>query len=123
MNVPANCRYTSSDEWVREDGELLTLGITDYAQHELGEIVYLELPEVGSTVKVGVSWGVVESVKAVAELLSPLDGEVVEINDALTGDPSAINEAAFDAWMVRVRPTGETEELLDAAAYAAYRGI
>ena len=82
MNVPSDLKYARSDEWARLEGETVTLGITDYAQHELGEIVYIELPEVGATVAPGVAFGVVESVKAVAELVSPVGGEVVASNAA-----------------------------------------
>lgn len=122
MNAPENCRYTMSDEWLREDGDLLTLGITDFAQHEMGEIVYLELPEVGARVTVGAAWGVVESVKAVAELLSPLEGEVVEVNAPLQSDPSLINSSPFeDGWMIRVRPSAPPQDAMDAAAYIALR--
>ncbi len=124
MNVPAGLHYTRSDEWIKVEGDIATIGITDYAQHELGEIVYIELPEVGGNVSPGVSFGVVESVKAVAELMSPLGGEVVESNQPLADDPSVVNTSPFDdGWMIKVRVAGEinTTELLDADAYAAYR--
>ena len=123
MNLPSNCRYTETDEWVREDGDLVTIGITDYAQSEMGEIVYLELPEIGSKTLPGVAWGVVESVKAVAELVSPLEGEVVEINAGLMSDPSQINSAPFENWIVRIRPSAPPESLMSAEEYAAYRSL
>ena len=124
MNVPENLQYTRSDEWVSLDGDIATLGITDYAQHELGEIVYIELPEVGTKVLPSVSFGVVESVKAVAELVSPLEGEVIETNADLPDNPSQINESPFEnGWMIKVRVSDTTplNDLLDATAYADYR--
>ncbi len=126
MNVPENLKYTRSDEWVRLDGDRATIGITDYAQHELGEIVYVELPDVGDKISAGVSFGVVESVKAVAELNSPLAGEVVATNTPLSDDPSVLNTSPFeDGWMVQIKVTDTTplNDLLDAAAYAEYREL
>ena len=96
MNIPSDLKYTRSDEWVRLEGDTVTIGITDYAQHELGELVFIELPEVGQKLSPGVSFGVVESVKAVAELNAPVAGEVVEINEALESEPAQINESAFE---------------------------
>jgi glycine cleavage system H protein len=125
MNVPAGLQYTRSDEWIKVEGDVATIGITDYAQHELGEIVYIELPEVGSNLSPGVPFGVVESVKAVAELMSPLGGEVLESNQPLSDDPSIVNSSPFDnGWMIKVRVAGEinNSDLLDADAYTAYRG-
>lgn len=124
MNILPDLKYSRSDEWVRLDGDTATIGITDYAQHELGEIVYLELPEVGTSVTAGVPFGVVESVKAVSELVSPLGGEVIEANEALTDDPAGINESPFEnGWLIRVRVTDAAplDELMDADAYATYR--
>ncbi|MDF2439459.1 MAG: glycine cleavage system protein [Abditibacteriota bacterium] len=124
MNAPDGLKYTRSDEWIKVDGDIATLGITDYAQHELGEIVYIELPETGAGVSPGVAFGVVESVKAVAELVSPLGGQVVESNLALANDPSVVNTSPYEqAWMIRIRLADTTlpEELMDAAAYTAYR--
>ena len=123
MNVPDNLKYTRSDEWIKLEGDIATIGITDYAQHELGEVVYVELPEVGSKVKKEVSFGVVESVKAVSELLSPVDGEVLEANTPLTDAPATINDSPYeDGWMIKVRVADPASiEALDSAAYAAYR--
>ena len=126
MNVPENLKYARSDEWAQQDGEIVTLGISDYAQHELGEIVYVELPAVGIKVSVGVAFGVVESVKAVAELVSPIAGEVVEANQTLPDDPSIINSSPYEnGWMIRVRVEDAAllSDLMDAAAYAQYRGV
>ncbi|HEX8463267.1 MAG TPA: glycine cleavage system protein GcvH, partial [Abditibacterium sp.] len=105
MNTPENLRYTPSDEWVRAESDgTVTVGISDYAQHELGELVYVELPEVGRQLQAGQMFGVVESVKAVGELLLPVLGEVVEINDAVTEDPTLINNSPYeDGWLVKVR--------------------
>ena len=125
MNVPENLQYAMTDEWVLTEGDRATLGITDYAQHELGEIVYVELPEVGTKVRAGEPFGVVESVKAVSELLSPVSGEVVETNDPITEDPAVINDSPYESgWMIRVRVSDAAglAGLLDAAAYKEYRG-
>lgn len=124
MNVPDTLKYARSDEWVRLDGEIATIGITDYAQHELGEIVYVELPAAGSNVLAGVAFGVIESVKAVAEVLSPISGEVVEANSPLSDDPSIINNSPYqDGWMIRIKVSDMevANDLMDAAAYTAYR--
>ncbi len=124
MNTPSELKYARSDEWAREDGEVVTLGISDYAQHELGEIVYVELPEVGGSVAPGAPFGVVESVKAVAELVSPVGGEVVEINPALPDEPSQINESPYEnGWMIKIKITDRAplDELMNAEAYSAYR--
>ena len=124
MNVPQELKYSRSDEWVRQDGEAVTIGITDYAQNELGEIVFVELPEVGTSVAPGVAFGVVESVKAVAELVSPVGGEVIEANTALPDEPALINESPYEnGWMIKVKvaEAAPLDELLDATAYAEYR--
>ena len=125
MNLPQNLRYTRTDEWIRFDNDgTATIGISDYAQHELGEIVYIELPEIGTSVSPGVAFGVVESVKAVAELNAPIGGQVVESNLPLADDPSLVNTSPFeDAWMIRVQLADAIlpDDLMDAAAYTAYR--
>ncbi len=124
MNTPQNFRYTKSDEWVRVDGDdTVTVGISDYAQHELGELVYVELPEVGATLKAGANLGVVESVKAVGELYSPVEGEVLEVNTSTTDDPTIINNSPYeDGWLVKLRVQNpDLSELMDADTYAAYR--
>jgi len=124
MQVPGELKYTQSDEWVRLEGEVATLGITDYAQHELGEVVYLELPEPGATVAAGVGFGVVESVKAVSDLISPISGEVVESNLPLIDDPAIINDSPYEGgWMIKVRieDTAQLDGLMDAEAYERYR--
>ena len=123
MNTPQDLKYSRSDEWVREEDGIATVGITDYAQHELGDIVYLELPEAGTRVAAGATFGVVESVKAVSDLVCPVSGEVIESNAPATEDPSLINSSPYgDGWLLKVRLEGESEELLSAADYAAFRG-
>jgi glycine cleavage system H protein len=120
--VPSELRYTKDHEWVRIDGEEATVGITDYAANQLGDIVFVELPDVGRALQQSATFGVVESVKAVSDLFSPLTGEVVAGNDALAGSPELVNSDPFgEGWMIRVRLTAldEVEGLLDAAAYDA----
>ena len=125
MNIPSDLKYTRSDEWVRVEGDIATIGITDYAQHELGELVFIELPEEGRTLAPGVSFGVVESVKAVAELNAPIAGQVLEVNADLEAEPSLINESPFEnGWAVkaRIENPAALDELMSAEEYAAYRG-
>ena len=123
MNTPDGLFYTTSDEWIRRESDgTLTIGITDYAQSELGEIVYCELPEVGAAVAAGDAFGVVESVKAVGDLHSPVGGEVVESNAAAVESPSLVNESPYElGWLLKLKPAGEldTSSLLDATAYVA----
>ena len=113
-------RYADSHEWVRLEGDIATVGITDYAQHALGDIVYVDMPEVGDEVTKGEDFGAVESVKAASDLLSPVSGEVVEINEALEDDPGLVNQDAFGNWIMKVKVSdpSEIDTLLDAAAYA-----
>jgi glycine cleavage system H protein len=116
---PANFKYTKDHEWVSLAGAEATVGITDFAQHQMGDVVFVELPEVGRTLKQGEVFGTIESVKAVSELFSPLSGEVVAVNDELGGHPELVNDKPHETWMIRIRP-GNAEEasaLLDAAAY------
>ncbi|HEV2125462.1 MAG TPA: glycine cleavage system protein GcvH [Chloroflexota bacterium] len=117
---PADLRYTKEHEWVRLEGETATVGITDYAQGELGDVVFVELPEPGSTVKQGESFGVVESVKAASDLYAPVSGEVLETNTALTETPDLVNKESFaGGWMIRVRVSNQDEVngLMDAQQY------
>lgn len=113
-------RYSDSHEWVKVDGDIATVGITDYAQHALGDIVYVDMPEVGDEVTAEEDFGAVESVKAASDLISPVSGEVVEINEELEDEPGLINKDAFANWIIKVRlsDVAEVENLLDAAAYA-----
>lgn len=123
-NVPADLGYTKTHEWVRqEDDGTLTMGITDHAQELLGDLVYVELPEVGRTVKAREELAVVESVKAAADVYSPVNAEVLEVNDTLNDSPELINRDAYgEGWMVRLKPETlqDVDKLLDAQAYAAF---
>jgi len=122
MAVPADLRYTKDHEWVRLDGDEATVGITAYAAEQLGDIVFVELPEGGRSLSQFAAFGVVESVKAVSDLFAPLSGEVTTTNDALGGSPELVNSDPYgDGWMIRVRLSqpGEVDELLDAPAYDA----
>lgn len=113
-------RYADSHEWVKLEGDIATIGITDYAQHALGNIVYVDMPEVGDEVEAGSDFGAVESVKAASDLISPVTGEVVEINEALEDAPELINQDAFENWIIKVKISdpAELDALMDAAAYA-----
>ena len=120
--VPTDLRYTKDHEWVRVDGAEATVGITEYAASQLGDIVFVELPDTGRALAQFAAFGVVESVKAVSDLFAPLSGEVVANNDALAGAPEQVNADPYgDGWMIRLRLTepDEVGELLDAAAYDA----
>lgn len=120
---PDNLRYTASHEWVRVDGETGTIGITDHAQKELGEIVYLELPEVGHVFNAEDEFGTVESVKAVSELFTPVSGEVVEINKAAVGEPGIVNDDPYgDGWLIKVKLSTDEEisKLMTAEQYTEY---
>lgn len=120
MKIIDDIRYAESHEWVSLDGEIATVGITDYAQHALGDIVYVDMPEVGDEVTAGEEFGAVESVKAASDLYSPVSGEVVEINEALEDEPGLINQDAFANWIMKVKVSdpSEMDGLLDAEAYA-----
>lgn len=125
MTYPENYRYTKEHEWVKVEADSATIGITFHAQHELGDIVYIDLPKVGTTVETGKSFGSVESVKAVSDIYSPVDGEVVEINEALASSPEKLNEDPHGAaWLIKVRINKGTDlsNLLSAADYQAYAG-
>ena len=119
MTYPANLKYTKDHEWIDLSGEQGRVGITDYAQQQLGDVVYVELPEVGAKLKQGQSFGTIESVKAVSELYSPVTGEVVEVNAALKDKPEAVNKDPHGSWMVVIRLTNPAEAgaLLDATQY------
>jgi glycine cleavage system H protein len=120
MSYPANFKYTKDHEWIELSNDRGKVGITDYAQQQLGDVVYVELPEVGAKLKEGQSFGTIESVKAVSELYSPVAGEVVEVNTALKDKPETVNADPHGSWMVVLKLTnpGETGALLDAAQYA-----
>ncbi len=118
--VLENLFYTESHEWLKIDGEEVVIGITDYAQHELGDIVYVELPEVGDEITKGEALGSIEAVKAVEDIISPVTGEVLEVNEALEDSPEIINKSAFeDGWLIKVKLSEKDElgDLLNADAY------
>ncbi len=117
-NTPAELKYTKSHEWLKEEDGVAVVGLTDFAQNALGDIVFISLPEVGDEVTAGASFADVESVKAVSEVFSPVTGTVAEINEELLDNPALVNEDPYGAWLIKIAEPGETEELLDAAAYA-----
>jgi len=123
MEFPEDLRYTREHEWTRRKGGQYVVGITDFAQHQLGDVVYVELPDVGDPVKKGESFGVVESTKAVSELFSPLSGKIVEVNDPLADAPETVNEDPYEeGWMIVIEPSDpkELDALMDAKAYRAF---
>jgi glycine cleavage system H protein len=125
MSYPDNLKYSKEHEWVRLDGDQATLGITDHAQSELGDVVYVELPDMGRVVTKDEAFAVVESVKAVSDIYAPVAGEVTKINDALNDAPEKINESPFeDGWIatLKVADASLLDELMDAAAYKAFIG-
>ncbi len=120
MNTPEELRYSDEHEWVKEEGDRVRIGITDFAQSELGDIVFVELPEVGDEVTADEPFGSVESVKTVSELYAPLSGKVVEVNEDLEDSPEFVNESPYEkAWMIIVEPSdsSEMESLMSAAEY------
>ena len=119
MSYPSDLKYTKDHEWVRAEGGTATVGITDYAQKALGDVVYLELPDVGRTLKKGEVFGTIESVKAVSELYAPVSGEVTEVHSALVQHPETVNKDPHGAWMIKVKiaDPGDVGELLDPTQY------
>ena len=125
MAVPSDYRYTKTHEWVRIDGDIATIGITDFAQGELGDITYLELPEAGARLSRDDSFGVVESVKAASDVYAPVSGEVVEGNADAESRPELVNQSPFEeAWLIKIRiaDASELDQLMDAAAYEQFLG-
>jgi glycine cleavage system H protein len=120
MGYPTSLKYTKDHEWIDVAGERGRVGITEYAQQQLGDVVYVDLPEIGTHLKAGQSFGTIESVKAVSELYAPVSGEVVEVNAALKDKPEGVNADPYQSWMIVLRLTnlGETGALLDASQYA-----
>jgi glycine cleavage system H protein len=121
---PAEFKYTTDHEWIRVDGDHADVGITDYAQAQLGDVVFVELPAVGRQLTQGEVFGTIESVKAVSELFSPVAGEVVAVNEAVAGSPESVNDDPHGAWLVRLKlqDASQLDGLLDAAAYTAQLG-
>jgi glycine cleavage system H protein len=119
MTYPAGYKYTKDHEWIELTGDRGKVGITDYAQQQLGDVVYVELPDIGARLKQGQSFGTIESVKAVSELYAPVSGEVIEVNGALKDRPEAVNSDPHGSWMIKVKLTNPAEAgaLLDAAQY------
>ncbi|KHF26120.1 glycine cleavage system protein GcvH [Solemya velum gill symbiont] len=123
-NVPADLKYTNSHEWIRNEGDgIVTIGITDHAQELLGDLVFVELPEVGASAETGSEIAVVESVKAASDVYSPLDGEVIEVNEALVDAPEQVNDSAYeDGWLLKLKlaDAGALDALMNAEAYTAH---
>jgi glycine cleavage system H protein len=121
-NIPENLRYSKDHEWVLVEGDVATIGITDYAQSSLGDIVYIEFPAVGDNFSSHEAFGSVESVKAVSELFTPVAGEVLEINEGLNDEAEKVNSTPYDAWMVKVKMAnaGEADAMLNAVEYEEY---
>jgi glycine cleavage system H protein len=120
MTSPQDLKYTKSHEWVRVDGDIATIGVTDYAQSELGDITYLELPDVGGSVSGGEPFGVVESVKAASDIYTPIDGEVIERNEDAIAAPDVVNSSPYEgAWLIKVRVSdpAQLEQLMSAVEY------
>ncbi|WP_434309540.1 glycine cleavage system protein GcvH [Hominifimenecus sp. rT4P-3] len=120
MEYPVNLKYVKSHEWIKREGDTAIIGISDYAQDALGDLVFVNLPEVGDSVSVGEAFGDVESVKAVSDVMSPVSGVVKEINEELLDNPQKINEAPYEAWFIKVEEITEEEEMLTADAYEAF---
>ena len=120
MNYPASLQYSRSHEWLSQDGDVAVIGISDFAQHELGDVVFINLPEVGDEVIAGDAFGDVESVKAVSDLISPVTGTVLEINEELLDSPELLNDDPYANWIIKVENVTDSEELLSAAAYADF---
>lgn len=115
-----NYQFSKSHEWVKEEDGLMIIGISDFAQNALGDVVFVNLPEVGDEITAGDPFGDVESVKAVSDLVSPVTGTVAEVNEDLLDSPELLNSAPYDSWIIKVENVTETEELLSAAAYDAF---
>ena len=120
MNYPKELSYAKTHEWVRKDGDTYIIGITDYAQHALGDVVFVNLPQEGDAVTAAESFGDVESVKAVSDIMSPVSGTICAVNEELADSPELLNSDPYGAWIIKVQDVSDTEELLDAASYEAF---
>ena len=120
MNFPAELKYSKSHEWLKEEDGVSVIGISDFAQDALGDVVFVNLPEVGDDAAAGEAFGDVESVKAVSDLISPVSGTVCEVNEDLLDQPELLNEDPYGTWIIKVENVTDTEELLDVAAYEAF---
>ena len=122
MNIPANLKYTPEHEWIRQEGDLAYVGITDYAQSQLGDIVFVDIPSVGETLEAGEAFGTIEVVKTVSDIFLPVAGEVLEQNEALADQPELVNQDPYgQGWLIKIRPASDADfsALLDAEAYKA----
>lgn len=122
MNIPANLKYTSEHEWIRIEGDEAYVGITDYAQEQLGDIVFVDIPTVGESMKAGETFGTIEVVKTISDIFLPIDGEILEDNEALADNPALVNQDPYgEGWLVKIKvaPGADTSKLLDAEAYKA----
>lgn len=120
MEYPKELKYVKSHEWVKEEGDVIVVGISDYAQDALGDIVFVNLPEEGDDVSIGDAFADVESVKAVSDIFSPVEGTVKEVNEELVDNPALINEAPYDAWLIKVENVSDKEDMMDADAYEKF---
>lgn len=120
MNFPSDVKYTKTHEWIKEEDGLMVIGLTDYAQQELGDIVFVNLPSEGDDVSMGDAFGDVESVKAVSDVNSPVTGTVAAINEDLADAPESVNSDPYGAWFIKVQDISETEDLMDAKEYEAF---
>ena len=120
MNYPVELKYTKDHEWIKMEGDIAVIGISDFAQDALGDVVFINLPEVGDAVTAGEAFGDVESVKAVSDVNSPVTGVIVAVNEDLADSPENLNSDPYGSWIIKVEQITETEELMDAAAYEAF---
>ena len=120
MNYPKELSYSKTHEWIRNEDGIYVVGITDYAQHALGDVVFVNLPQEGDEVTAGESFGDVESVKAVSDVMSPVTGTICAVNEELADAPELLNNDPYGAWIIKVQDVSDTEELLDAASYEAF---
>ena len=126
MNIPVNLKYTKDHEWLKTEGDVAFIGISDHAQHELGDIVFIEVETVGENLGKGEAFGTIEAVKTVSDMYMPVGGEVLEFNEALTTNPEILNQDPYEkGWVIKIRITDPSEisELLDAAGYASHIGV
>ena len=120
MNYPKELSYSKTHEWIKDEDGIYVIGITDYAQHALGDVVFVNLPQEGDEVTAGESFGDVESVKAVSDVMSPVTGTICTVNEELADAPELLNSDPYGAWIIKVQDVSDTEELLDAASYEAF---
>ena len=120
MNYPKDLKYSKTHEWIKEENGVFVIGISDFAQHALGDLVFINLPAEGDEVVAGEAFGDVESVKAVSDVISPVSGTICDVNEGLADSPELLNSDPYGAWIIKVKDVGEKEELLDAADYEAF---